>query len=54
MFGNATLTAKSRGEFAVVHVDKSTVGLDGLDHPTFVKLYIEQDIEGNCGDGEMA
>ncbi len=53
MFGNATLTAILRGEFAASHVDKVTDGLDGLDHPKFVKLCIEQIIEGNCGPDRM-
>ena len=49
MFGNATLTAISRGEFAASHVDKVTDLLEGLENSKFVKLCTKHVIEGNCG-----
>ena len=53
MFGNATSTAISRGEFAASHDDKVTDLLDGLENSKFVKLCTEHVIEGNCGPEEM-
>ena len=53
MFGNATSTAISRGEFAASHDDKVTDLLEGLENPKFVKLCTKHVIKGNCGPDDI-